>query len=271
LHDGDPEWVHQMRIGVRRLRACLSLGRSAFPAARLEPLRVELRWLAQALAPARDLDVFTTSTLPLFKTALARGSGAGPLDRALRSLVARARRQRTVARASARAAVASPRFVRMLLAAGALAAAPLAHATHPDSGVDALTGTARDFARPLLKRRHRQLLALGEDLAHAQPEARHAARLAAKKLRYATEFFAPLYSRKKARRYRRALAVLQEELGLWNDAAVAGRLAGEIAGPESAVAAAFSGAAAAAGAAREHALTAAWEAFADASPFWSRR
>lgn len=271
VSDTDPEWVHQMRIGVRRLRACLALGRAAFPAARLEPLRVELRWLAQALAPARDLDVFTTSTLPAFKTALARGSGAGPLDGALRSLVARARRQRTAARAAARAAVASPRFVRLMLAAGALAASPLADAKDHAPSFHKLTGTARDFARPLLKRRQRELLALGHDLAHAQPAERHAARLAAKKLRYAAEFFAPLFPRKRARNYRRALAVLQEELGLWNDAAVAARLAGEIAGPESAVAAAFSGAAAAAGSARELALTQAWETFATTPTFWARR
>jgi len=269
--DDDPEWIHQMRIGVRRLRACLSLGRAAFPAAQLEPLRVELRWLAQSLGPTRDLDVFVTSTLPAFKTALARGSGAGPLDGALRSLVARARRQRTLARSAARAAVSSSRFVRLMLAAAALAAQPAGgNATEPAPEFDVRTDSARDFARPLLKRRHRQLLELGHDLAHAQPAARHAARLAAKKLRYATEFFAPLFPRKRTRDYRRALAVLQEELGLWNDAAVAAGLAAAISGAESAVAAAFSGAAAAAGAAREESLTQAWDAFAKVSTFWTR-
>ncbi len=269
--DDDPEWIHQMRIGVRRLRACLSLGRAAFPAAQLEPLRVELRWLAQSLGPARDLDVFVTSTLPAFKTALARGSGAGPLDGALRSLVARARRQRTLARSAARAAVSTSRFVRLMLAAAALAAQPAGgKATEPAPEFDVRTDSARDFARPLLKRRHRQLLELGHDLAHAQPAARHAARLAAKKLRYATEFFAPLFPKKRTRNYRRALAMLQEELGLWNDAAVAAGLAAAISGAESAVAAAFSGAAAAAGAAREQALTQAWDAFAKVSTFWTR-
>ena len=271
VHDHDPEWVHQMRIGVRRLRACLALGRAAFPAARLEPLRVELRWLAQTLGHVRDLDVFVDSTIPAFTTALARGSGAGPLDRALRSLIARARRRRTEARAVTRTAIASPRFIRLMLATGALAALPSGDAEPSAPASSTLTGRARDFARPLLKRRHRQLLALGHDLAHAEPEARHAARLAAKKLRYATEFFAPLFPRKRTRDYRRALATLQEELGLWNDAAVAVRLAGEIAGTEAAATAAFSGAAAAAGAAREESLTQAWKAFADVVPFWPRR
>jgi triphosphatase len=114
------------------------------------------------------------------------------------------------------------------------------------------------------------LLALGTDLAHAAPETRHAARLAAKKLRYATEFFAPLFERKRTRAYRRALTVLQEELGAWTDAAVAAQLAGELAGAASPAAAAFSGWAAAQGNARSAALDAAWAAFARSMPFWSR-
>ena len=111
---------------------------------------------------------------------------------------------------------------------------------------------------------------MGSDLSHAAPEIRHAARLAAKKLRYATEFFAPLFAKKRTRAYRQALTTLQEELGAWNDAAVAARLAGELAGATSPAAAAFSGWAAAQGLARSAALDNAWDAFARAAPFWTR-
>ncbi len=76
--------------------------------------------------------------------------------------------------------------------------------------------------------------------------------------------------RKRTRAYRRALTALQEELGAWNDAAVAARLAAELAGAASPAAAAFSGWAAAQGAARSAALDNAWAAFARAKPFWSR-
>ena len=48
-------------------------------------------------------------------------------------------------------------------------------------------------------------------------------------------------AKKRTRNYRKALAALQEELGAWNDAAVAARLAGELAGPQAPAAAAFSG------------------------------
>src|SRR4029077_9848145 len=87
--DDDPEWIHQMRIGVRRLRACLSLARKGIATARIEPLRVELRWLAQTLGPARDLDVFATSTLPAVRDAVAQSGNAAPLEAGLAKLAAR--------------------------------------------------------------------------------------------------------------------------------------------------------------------------------------
>jgi triphosphatase len=262
----DPEWIHQMRIGVRRMRACLSLARRTIDTARIEPLRVELRWLAQALGPARDLDVFVGSTLPDFREAVARGSGAA-LAAPLAKLATRAAARRKDAREHARAAVRSARFVRLVLSIASLAASPDLAGASDDPR---LARPARDVARPLLKRRHQALIALGSDLAHAAPEARHAARLAAKKLRYAAEFFASLYPRKKTRAYRKALATLQEELGAWNDAAVAAHLATEITGPQSPAAAAFEGWAAARGASRSEALSDAWAKFMKARPFWSR-
>jgi inorganic triphosphatase YgiF len=268
--DDDPEWIHQMRIGVRRLRACLSLARKGMAPARIEPLRVELRWLAQPLGTARDLDVFATSTLPAVQEAVAQGGNAASLEPALARLAARTAVWRKDARGIAQADVASPRFVRLVLAASALAAAPGADAERRHANEHKLSSPARDFARPLLKRRHRALVALGNDLAHAAPEARHAARLAAKKLRYATEFFAPLFPKKRTRTYRKALTALQDELGAWNDAAVAARLAGELAGAHSPAAAAFGGWAAARGAARSEDLATVWTRFAKTRPFWSR-
>ncbi len=270
LASDDPEWIHQMRIGVRRLRACLSLARNAFAAARVEPLRAELRWLAQALGAARDLDVFTATTLPQLRQSARAGSGHD-LDDALASLETTAQARRVEARAHARAAVASPRFVRLVLAAAALAAAPAADRDDSRAHPSRLRRPAKAMAKRLQKRRHADLLALGHDLAHAAPEARHAARLAAKKLRYATEFFAPLFGRKRTRDYQKALAALQEELGAWNDAAVAARLASELAGAQSPAAAAFAGWAAARSNERASALADAWSRFVDARPFWTAK
>ena len=52
----------------------------------------------------------------------------------------------------------------------------------------------------------------------------HGLRIQCKRLRYAAEFFAPLFPGRDTRRFVRRLGVLQERLGHLNDGAVAGTL-----------------------------------------------
>ncbi|MNL43820.1 CHAD domain protein [compost metagenome] len=85
----------------------------------------------------------------------------------------------------------------------------------------ALTGPARDFALATLRKRQRRLLKRGRGMAKLDEQRRHRARIAAKKLRYATEFFESLFAANKVRRYRRQLSRLQDDLGWRNDMAVA--------------------------------------------------
>lgn len=54
---GDPEYVHQMRVATRRLRAILRAARPLCAPAWSEPIRTELAWLGGLLGPVRDLDV----------------------------------------------------------------------------------------------------------------------------------------------------------------------------------------------------------------------
>jgi CHAD domain-containing protein len=76
----------------------------------------------------------------------------------------------------------------------------------------------------LIERRDAKFRKRGAALREATPEARHAARIAAKRLRYATEFFASLYSPKRVKRYIGALEDIQDTLGQLNDLATAERL-----------------------------------------------
>ena len=55
---GMPEGVHQMRVGVRRLRAILSAFAPLLPEDEYRWLSDELRWLGNVLGVARNLDVF---------------------------------------------------------------------------------------------------------------------------------------------------------------------------------------------------------------------
>src|SRR5207247_1639455 len=57
--------------------------------------------------------------------------------------------------------------------------------------------------------------------ARTEPQARHRVRIAAKKVRYATEFFQPLYPARRVRPFIKTLTVLQDALGSLNDMTVA--------------------------------------------------
>ncbi len=204
--DDDPEWIHQMRIGVRRLRACLSLARRGMATARVEPLRVELRWLAQSLGPARDLDVFATSTLPAVCEAVAQGGNAAPLEPSLAKLTARTTVWRKDARGTAQAAVASPRSRAAGAGGGSVGRrAGRGRAAQPCERAQAV-GVCTRFRTAVAQApapRTSSRWAPTWPTPRRKPGMRR--RLAAKKLRYATEFFAPLFAKKRTRNYRKAL------------------------------------------------------------------
>lgn len=259
--DDDPEWIHQMRVGVRRLRSALALMRQALPIS-IAPLDDELSWLADVLGRARDLDVFLGETMP----AIAQVTASAPEHAAtIDTLTDRTRAQATAARDEVRAAVASVRFTRIELATGWLAAG-LGEGS--PGGAD-LAAPARSFAVERLARRHRKLERAGAQLADGSPDERHQARIAAKKMRYAAEFFEPLFDNKRARAFRRACARLQEELGAFNDASVAATLASDLCGSASRAAALAAGWAAARVDARDKKLARAWRGFTKAGPFWT--
>ncbi|MFO1281711.1 MAG: CHAD domain-containing protein [Burkholderiales bacterium] len=263
----DPEWVHQLRIGLRRLRSCLSIFGDLFASGRVESLAAEIRWALDTLGAARDLDVFATSTLPraLPDLALARAGRAGvdwDPDALARRLAARCR----LARREVDAAVASPRFATLVLDALALARVP----TSDEARVAAGRESARAFCARAIERRARRLARAGARLALAGDEERHAVRLAAKKLRYATEFAAPLFPGRRTRESRAALARLQETLGEFNDLVVAPRVAAALAGPGSPATATIDAWARGRAGALAETIDDAWRHYRSSRPFWPR-
>jgi hypothetical protein len=209
-----------MRIGVRRLRSCVALADGMAPTKSLDDLRAQTRWVLDALGPARDLDVFADQTLPAVLADLnawARGAGLGrPARRGANGggAAPTTRRSRAYRRCGSLLRARSGRRRR--------------RAAHRDQ---------RRGARPRTQVRrahHRQARAPtrqgGREPRAREIEARHATRIAAKKLRYATEFFATLFRAGAPGLSRRA----REAAGrarAFNDAAVASRVAGVLAGP----------------------------------------
>lgn len=220
----DPEYVHQMRVALRRLRSAMHVFRPADAA----HVKAELKWLTTILGEARDWDVLGAVTLP----ALIKGFDDANTTRVV---LAAAKQKQTAARAAMRAALVSPRHAGLMLALGRWAGVPgsftllqdVVPTDHPHNLHNA--GSSDDEARPglaafaaakIYRRRHR-LLRDAAALRDLSAVARHQVRIDAKRLRYAVDFFASLFDHGRTRRFIKTLGRLQDILGAANDANVA--------------------------------------------------
>jgi triphosphatase len=214
----DAEGIHQLRVALRRLRAAFDLMRSAGPLSRLEQLRAEAKWLAQGLSPARDWDVFRTSTLPGIASACPTIGGFDVLGEV-------AEQRRADAYRKVRFVLADRRCATFILGLGAWIETRGWRSDVPPESLGQLAEPAANFARRLLSEQHAKVLKRGHRFKSLGPEERHRVRLAVKKLRYIAEFLLPLSGpRKAAKRFADRLADLQEELGAYNDMAVTAKL-----------------------------------------------
>lgn len=208
LDTGDGEAVHQMRVALRRLRSAMKIFRPLVAGAQMEALRGEIRWLLAQLGPARDAEVFLTEIIE-------PAAAHHPDQAGVAELRAHWRHALAEDVAAARAAAGEPRFTLLLLDLGLWVEAGDWTAT--DMAVEPL----RPFARAVLRRLARKLRkAGGKRLERLSPPALHLVRIRGKQMRYAAEFFAPLFG-KAAREPLALLGELQDALGALNDIAVA--------------------------------------------------
>jgi inorganic triphosphatase YgiF len=213
--DSEPaEAVHQIRVGLRRFRAALSLFRKVMVPATRDYLRDELKWLQQSFGPARDLDVVIAGYLRP-----RRGRNAA----AVAAVAGVAATLRAEAYDRGRAALSDPRYTRLLLNLELWfdnhewllpAARPDARRPEP----------IRTFARRTIAKWDAKIRTLVVDPAALSVEEQHDLRIRAKKLRYALEFTAGVFSKRRAHKLRTLLADLQDALGRTNDIATAGQV-----------------------------------------------
>jgi len=218
----DPEYIHQMRVATRRLRAALRLFAPLLPAGYPEPIVIRLRDLMGILGQARDLDVLLAEIAePVL--------GALPDEPRLAALVGIITERRFDRRRAAIDFLRSPRFGQIALET--LEALHARSATaQVGAGETAVCLIA--FANERLRRLRRKVLRLAAAARIDDPPSLHALRIGIKRLRYALEFFAPLARPKAMARMLGQLAALQETLGQINDLANAGDLLMDCAGEE---------------------------------------
>lgn len=204
------ESLHQMRVGLRRLRALLDMFRKLAPLP--SGLQEGLDWLSGELGAARDWDVLADTTLPAI---------TGIHTQALQ---AAARERARVLHRNMLPTLHSPRFTQLMLEMNAWLRG---RQWRPASGLpkdDPLCQPALDGLVPLVRKAHKRLRKRIRALDEHDAPARHRVRIAAKKARYAAEFFRKLLPAKEVKAYTRCLSRLQDRLGHLNDLAVAARL-----------------------------------------------
>ena len=208
----DPEGVHQMRVALRRLRTICALFRRDIPSPSFQTINSEARWLMQQLGPARDWDVFAGTTV----TRLV----AATRDVDLSGLREAVERQRKSSYGALQTVLADPRCSRFLLSLGHLVERRSWRNEIDSEALTVLSQSISVLADKILARSHRKALTRGAHFRRLNVDAQHDLRIDLKKLRYAAEFFLPLYAtHAPVKRYVRRLVRLQTSLGRARDIA----------------------------------------------------
>ncbi|MCB1741234.1 MAG: CHAD domain-containing protein, partial [Gammaproteobacteria bacterium] len=228
LDCGDIEFLHDYRIGVRRLRSILPHMHAVFPKRLLETSAALLAELAELTGPARDADVQVADARALLSEA---GAEAVRTERelVLTRFIEDGEREQRRAHETLRGFLRSAAFRRRWRAFREGLAVP--------PGADELaTRSSRRRARGLapraaLKPAHMAVEGIGSLFERAveqghrikrrsKPKRLHDLRKTLKRLRYTLDAFLPLCPRRLKNPVRKSLKSLQDLLGRFQDAEV---------------------------------------------------
>jgi triphosphatase len=207
VRDGNAEAIHQMRVGLRRLRAAISLFKEILPGASTARIKAELKWLTNELAPAREIDVFIKEQIHPLAASTAPQRGVDAIEKQFAAKRSDAFRQ-------ARTALNSSRFRNLLINV----------LEWLEQGRLRANGEANTkiggFAVDLMGRRVRKARKIGRRLGELSAAERHKLRIRVKKIRYGIDFFESLYAGRRQKDLDDVsdrLKTIQDALGALND------------------------------------------------------
>jgi triphosphatase len=190
---GDAGDIHQLRVGIRRLRTALrelgALSDGIDPAWE-PPLVIAFRELGRR----RDHDRLAGEIEPRLVAAGGPAVDLGPSSAAI---------------SPPGAVVRDSDFQDVLLA--------LIGFAHRSPGAGPGPRATRKHLRRMLARLHQQVLREGAQFTALDALRQHRVRKRLKRLRYLAEFVAPLFHRRRGRRFIDRLKPVQDALGLYND------------------------------------------------------
>jgi CHAD domain-containing protein len=206
VEDIDTEFLHDLRVAVRRTRSALKLAGDALPEGLADRYAGEFKWLGDLTTPVRDLDVFLLG----FDALAGELAEADPAD--LEPLRGYLHRQRAAERRRLVRGLRSSRFAELT----ASWRRDLAALVPNDDG-----GTAEELGAARAARAWRRVARRGAATdAASPPEDLHDLRKRCKELRYVLELFAGVWDPRVYRDLVKELKVLQDCLGEFQDAEV---------------------------------------------------
>ena len=206
--DLDSEFLHDLRVAVRRTRSALTQIKGVFPPAAVESFGSRFAWVGQITGPTRDLDVYLLD-YERYRDSLPEPFRAD-LDPLRDFLVVHQRQahQEMVKRLN------SPHFRGLLKEWRAFLEQP----PEADGEAPNALRPVKEVADRRIRRIYRRVLQEGSAIGdHSPPEALHDLRKSCKKLRYLMEFFQSLYPKKRIRPLIKALKGLLDNLGGFQD------------------------------------------------------
>jgi CHAD domain-containing protein len=223
MSTGNAEALHQVRIGLRRLKTALSLFAPLCTDTQTQTIKAEIRWFGELLGPARDLDVFLSEVMLPLREQYRDEPGLVSLQRTYGA-------QRTKLYDRISQAANSVRFRALALETAVWIETGQWGMKQGEQAAVARHRPIKQLAEEELIRLRKKVKKKGDGLAALDPDERHALRLHVKKLRYTAEFFLSLFpGKKKSKRiFLVSLKSLQSALGDVNDIAVRAGLKTEI-------------------------------------------
>jgi CHAD domain-containing protein len=210
LADIDAEFLHDLRVSVRRSRAVQRELKHVFPPIELRRFRDEFRWLQRSTGDARDLDVYVLEFDSM--RALLPSEMRTDLD----PLLAVLRGRRLIARGEMVQAIGSERTRKLLFDWRLfLDSLPLL----PVEGREDAARPIGEVAGERIGKVYKRMVKMGRAIdADSPAEAYHELRKKGKELRYLLELFgAPLYPSGVVKPMVRSLKALQDVLGRHQD------------------------------------------------------
>lgn len=206
IGDVDTEYLHDLRIAVRRTRSIVKLLGDVLPEGLAERMAPEFRWLGQVTTPARDLDVYLLSVDEL-AASVSRPDELDPFAEHIRG-------QRALAYRNLVRALRSRRFSSLCQVWRAelesVVAAPAWHQLTASQLAD-------ERVRRIFRKVRKRASLIGAD---SPAEEVHALRKTCKEMRYLVELFKPLCAPKAYKQVIRDFKDLQDILGEFQDSEV---------------------------------------------------